>query len=864
MRWYGLQNKIFILVVGLFSLVLAVTLLSIYNAAKNQAEQQLQRQLDVGEKVVTEKLMLIQGHLNNSLSTISKDWALRKAIGEEQEAISINAILQNHSDRVSSELVWLFSPRLELITQTGEEIGLTLSKNQAQDLVKQKGVRLMSFNSRHYMMAIAPVRAPRIIGWLVIGQELDSKTLQDLMDLTSLHISLVTSKNGVVEHSLSASKFAQHLSDNIKEQNLQKMSSTSLLMTLEVENLTLATHPFKISSNHNTDYYIFLHENADAVLAPLNAFLVEVIPWFLLGVLLAVLGSWLIARGITRPVSRLLTVTQKVAGGEYQGDISVEDSGELGELAREFNHMQHAVQQREVKIKAQNEELAKASQVEYEAAIAKQEKQLAEAATKAKSQFLANMSHEIRTPLNSIIGYSEMLDDRALTEDDKRQAAHTINVCGKHLLGIVNNVLDVSKIEANKVELEWLDTDIVEITQEIKTIVQQAAESKNIVIKLDYYLPLPQHFLTDPTRLKQSLVNLANNAIKFTEKGRVTLASRWSEDQQELVFDVTDTGIGMTQEQQSRLFSAFSQADQSTTRQHGGTGLGLFISKEFTELMGGSIKLTSTPGKGSTFSICLPFKATGNDVLIQNEIALQNIVQASDKSKLTVPQLKGRILCADDNDDNLRLANYLIAKTGACLEMVSDGEAAFESAMVDDFDLILMDMQMPKMSGTEATEILKGAGCATPIIMLTANIDGQSRVAIDESGADGYFPKPIDTEKFYQMLAEHLPATDSPVDTHQIQIDPLELAALKQQFQAGLTDYVSKLTPKPASNLDEYDLHAVKSICHQLKGNASLYGFDKLGEMAKATESDILDGKSNAQLQDSVARLVTQLKAAML
>ena len=165
-----LQNKIFVLVTGLFSLVLLVTLSSIYNAAKNQAEQQLLRQLNVGEKVVTEKLMLVQEHLDTSLSTISKDWALRKAIGENQEAQSTNIILQNHSDRVGSNLIWLFSPKLQLITQTGEEIGLSFSQQEAKELRKQDGIRIMSFNGRHYLMAIQPVRAPRIIGWLVIGR----------------------------------------------------------------------------------------------------------------------------------------------------------------------------------------------------------------------------------------------------------------------------------------------------------------------------------------------------------------------------------------------------------------------------------------------------------------------------------------------------------------------------------------------------------------------------------------------------------------------------------------------------------------------------------------------------------------------
>lgn len=869
MRWNGLQNKIFILVIGLFSLVLLVTLFSIFNAAKNQAQQQLQRQLNVGQKVVTEKLTLLQEHLNTSLSTISKDWALRKAVGEQQEDLSINAILQNHSDRVGSNLVWLFSPQLQLVTQTGEEIGLTLSREDVQILGKQQGVRLMSFNNRHYLMAIEPIRAPRIIGWLVIGQELDETILNNLVELTSLQISLVTRQNDRIEHSVSASAFAPVLNNQLKSEHLSKSEdSSSLLMTLALNNLTLATHPFIISENGTTEYFIFLHENADAVLAPLNAFLFEVIPWFVLGVLLAILGSYAIARGITKPVASLLAVTRKVAGGEYQGAIAVEDSGELGDLAREFNHMQNAVKDREEMIKAQSEELAKASQAKYEAAIAKQEKQVAEAATKAKSQFLANMSHEIRTPLNSIIGYSEMLDDKHLAMQEKHQAAHTINVCGKHLLSIVNNVLDVSKIEANKIELEWLDTQIIAFSQEIKTIVEQAAKSKGIALNLEYQLPLPQQFETDPTRLKQCLVNLANNAIKFTEEGQVTLKTGWSTDKQKLFFDVIDTGIGMNEQQQARLFSAFSQADQSTTRQHGGTGLGLFISKEFAELMGGEIKLKSQPGKGSTFSVVLPFRATADTAILEQQQDLDAAKVANEQGALRIPQLNGRILCADDNDDNLRLADYLISKTGVQLDMVSDGEQAFEKAMEEDFDLILMDMQMPKMSGTEATEVLKGAGCAATIIMMTANVDAESRQAIDDCGADGYFPKPIDTGNFYQLLSKYLPAkeeennqTDSKEEKKSFSLDMSAMAKLKTHFQQGLQKYIDQLNQ--ASNQENIDKPLVKSVCHQLKGNAPLYGFNQVGEMAKLTEANIVEAKSDAEISDSIDKLVSAVKTAM-
>lgn len=857
MRWCGLQNKIFILVIGLFSLVLLLTFFSIFTAAKNQSELQLQTRLTVGQKVVIDKLSLSQTHLDANLSTVAKDWGLRKAVGDQQDSASIIAILNNHGRRIESDLVWLFDPALNIVTQTNEDARVSLNREQVRFLRGSSGLKIMTFNQRHYLMSLAPIRAPRIIGWLLIGQKIDQSLLRRLSELTALHISLfAVNDTQNIEHVLSHSDFHQQIINGLQTQHL--MSDTGnheAVQVIAVDDISMAILPFQLASNDANKYYILLHENADSVLASFNTFFVDVIPYFLLGVLLAVLGSYAIARGITRPVDALLSAVQRVSGGHYSETIAIKDKGELGELASEFASMQVAVMERENKIKSQGEELARASQIKYEAAIAKQEKKVAEAATKAKSQFLANMSHEIRTPLNSIIGYSEMLNDDDLEETQKNTAAQTINVCGKHLLNIINDILDVSKIEANKIELEWLDTDVIAFAQEIKTIVHQAAQKKQIEMVVDYQLPLPEQFKIDPTRLKQALVNLCNNAIKFTEHGSVTLKLTFSPDQKTLSFDVIDTGIGMSIEQQSRLFSAFSQADQSTTRQHGGTGLGLFISKQFTEMMGGTITISSEEGKGSTFTLVVPYKEAGDINVIDSASKLNQLVENKSKDTIEVPQLSGHILCADDNADNLRLAEYLIGKTGAQLTLVSDGEQAFEEAMINDFDLILMDMQMPIMSGTEATELLKGAGCPSPIVMLTANVDSASRNEIIEAGADGYFAKPIDTQKFYGMLCEYISLSgDEPVA---ILDNNEEIATLKAQFVAGLADYQDQLH----SVLENENWSLAKSLCHQLKGNAGLYGFEQLVNTARDAENLIIESSDKTK-KDGIVKLIIEVTKA--
>ncbi len=864
MPWSGLQSKIFILVISLFSLVLFVTLFSIYSAAKKQAEQQLQASLQVGEKVIANKLELNQSYLESSLETIAKDWALRRAIGEQQDNDSLLAIINNHANRVDSDLVWLFDPKLNLIAKSGELTGSALVPDTIKQLRRQQGIKIMTFAERHYLMAVEPVRAPRVIGWLLIAKEVDGMVLQELGELTQLHISLVQAGQTGIAHILSFSDYGQALRQTLARDHLGASNPDTGLHTLSLPMAMLAINPVLLTHSGTGDYYLLLHENADAVLAPINQFFYDVIPYFLLGVGLAVLGSLAIARGITRPVATLLELAKRVASGNYQEKIRVVDKGELGELATEFCHMQEAVMAREGKIKQQSQELAKASQIKYEAAIARQEKQIAEAATKAKSQFLANMSHEIRTPLNAIIGYSEMLEDEQLSDREKLNASRTVNVCGQHLLSVVNNVLDVSKIEAGKIELEWLETGMVELLEGIKAMVEHAASAKGIAMQLDYQLPLPSEFLADPTRLRQALVNLCNNAIKFTEEGSVTLSASCQDGQ--LQFAIRDTGIGISQAQQEKLFAAFSQADQSTTRQYGGTGLGLFISKEFAELLGGHISVSSALGTGSTFTITMPLKPTQATEWLAQESQVQSETQG--KKRHSVPLLQGHILCADDNADNLRLAEYLIAKTGVELSTVEDGEAAVEAALTTDFDLILMDMQMPKMGGVEATDMLKSAGCIAPIIMLTANVDSDSREQITACGADGYFAKPIDTGKFYQMLQQYLPDSGLPGEdlasfsssgdgeqqACNAMIDEQAMGELKQSFVAGLDSYLADLD----TALQLQDWQQIKSICHQLKGNAPVYGFNELGNLAKAIEANIASGANKVEA-DSIKPLLTEI-----
>ena len=395
----------------------------------------------------------------------------------------------------------------------------------------------------------------------------------------------------------------------------------------------------------------------------------------------------------------------------------------------------------------------------------------AEAANRAKSEFLANMSHEIRTPMTAILGFADVLLGR-VEEPDDVEAVATIKRNGEHLLEIINDILDLSKIEAGKLEVEQVACSPVELVADVASLMRVRAEAKNIALKTDYVGSIPQSIRTDPTRLRQILVNLLGNAIKFTEVGQVRLVTRLlagDDVPPRMQFEVIDTGVGMTEEQLARLFQPFTQGDSSTTRKFGGTGLGLTISKRLAVILGGSIAVSSTSGKGSTFSVTV---ATGPldgvpmlDRPTEAALASRQSVRAAVQSRA---KLDCRILLAEDGPDNQRLISFILEKNGAEVVIAENGRVAVEQALAhlpgrgqrydgeqEPFDVILMDMQMPLTDGYEATRQLRGAGYKGPIIALTAHAMKDDRRKCLEAGCDDYLAKPIDREELLALVARH-------------------------------------------------------------------------------------------------------------
>ncbi len=402
----------------------------------------------------------------------------------------------------------------------------------------------------------------------------------------------------------------------------------------------------------------------------------------------------------------------------------------------------------------------------------------AEAASKSKSEFLANMSHEIRTPMTAILGYADLLAEYLLesqAEERTIEYVQTIKRNGDHLLSIINDILDISKIEADKMTIEQLAVSPATVVREVMTLMNVKAQAKGIQLETYASTATPNMILTDPTRLRQILVNLVGNAIKFTEVGAVkVIMYMHSTSPNQLCFDVQDTGIGLSDQQMERLFQAFEQADSSMTRKFGGTGLGLRISKRLAMMLGGDISVTSCIGKGSVFSVAIATGEVEGSVMLNADAANQILAggglaippKPPATTALARPQLDGlRILLAEDGPDNQRLITFLLRKAGAEVKLAENGKLAVEALTKDatttgplldppPFDLILMDMQMPILDGYEATRLLASKGCTIPILALTAHAMSAELDKCLDAGCVFRLTKPIDRTVLIDICEE--------------------------------------------------------------------------------------------------------------
>lgn len=381
----------------------------------------------------------------------------------------------------------------------------------------------------------------------------------------------------------------------------------------------------------------------------------------------------------------------------------------------------------------------------------------AQAAAMAKSAFLANMSHELRTPMTAIIGFADLLADPAQTQSDRESAVETIRRNSEHLLSVINDVLDISKFEAGRMTLDPRPVSLVQVVEDTATLLRLKAQERGLAIETSYGFPLPSRFIADAGKVRQVLLNIVGNAVKFTETGfvRISLQHQASDEPGHSIVRlvVSDSGIGMSPEQIEKVFIPFVQGDHSTSARFGGTGLGLSIARQIAQLMGGDITVQSTPDRGSTFTILLRLEA---DLTVPAVKTLSDALAAahSDAHRrqasllFSTKPLHCRILVAEDGPDNQRLIAYHLKRSGATVEFAENGRIALDKALNardrnEPFDLILMDMQMPELDGYAASAMIRRHAFYTPIIALTAHAMSGDREKCLESGCDDYLTKPI-------------------------------------------------------------------------------------------------------------------------
>ena len=380
--------------------------------------------------------------------------------------------------------------------------------------------------------------------------------------------------------------------------------------------------------------------------------------------------------------------------------------------------------------------------VELRTAELAQAREAADSASAAKSVFLANMSHEIRTPMTAILGFADILSDPGQRREEREACVETIRRQGEHLLAVINDILDLSKIEAGKLTVERVACAPGSVLQDVAALLRGRAEAKGITLDVASG-GLPSEVHTDATRLRQILINLVGNAIKFTESGGVRVEARVVSPDR-LLIEVADTGLGMTEEQLGRLFQPFTQADSSTTRRYGGTGLGLAISHRLAGLLGGDLTARSAPGAGTTFAVTIDTRPPAGR-------ATEPQPPARASGGVPLPRLEGRVLLAEDGPDNRRLFTHILERAGATVTVADNGRAALELARGGGFDLLILDMQMPELDGYSVARRLRASGSALPVIALTAHAMTGDRERCLEAGCDAFATKPIDRRALLEL-----------------------------------------------------------------------------------------------------------------
>ncbi|KZN36582.1 histidine kinase [Pseudoalteromonas luteoviolacea NCIMB 1944] len=467
-------------------------------------------------------------------------------------------------------------------------------------------------------------------------------------------------------------------------------------------------------------------------------------------------------------------------------------------------------------------------------------------ASEAKSRFLANMSHEIRTPMTSIIGYADGIILGDIKPHERNHAITVILQNSRHVLGLINDILDMSKIEANRLEVELIEANLFQSIAHVESLLGKQIRDKGLEFELNYQFPLPDFVVIDPTRLRQILLNLTSNALKFTSVGKISIEVSCKDER--LFISVKDTGIGMTSEEQKELFSAFYQADSSTTRKYGGTGLGLNISKSLAQKLDGDIEVESEVGSGTSFTLSLSLFTTERTKWVTSfeDIHHQGDVYVQSNHELDSEDLKGEVLLAEDHSDNCRLITRILERMGLNVTAVENGQLAVQAVLDNEFDLILMDIQMPVMDGEQAFNFIQATGCTAPVIALTANTMSHEVERYIKLGFTDHLAKPIDRAQFAKKISHYL----NIIVDDELSLPDEEFKQLKMQYIDGLHEQLVQLQ----NQLKYKDYEGLARSIHALKGTSAMFDCHEIYQTV--SQIDLLLKQENWQdVEKVLARL---------
>jgi PAS domain S-box-containing protein len=487
-------------------------------------------------------------------------------------------------------------------------------------------------------------------------------------------------------------------------------------------------------------------------------------------------------------------------------------------------------------------------------------KQAAEAAMHDKSRFLANMSHEIRTPLTAILGFAEALRNEDSRSPDEQYCLDAILNNGQHLLEVINDILDLSKIDAGALTIDTSSCELFDLIEEVRTMFAPRIAEKALSFTVAYEWPIPKCITTDPLRLKQVLINLLSNAIKFTDNGWIDIRVRFDSLTKQLYFTVSDSGIGMTNDQMQKLFRPFSQANESINRKYGGTGLGLTISQTLVHALGGRIEASSHLGQGSHFSFFIkPELSPSVEMLTSTPISRQRKI--SERGPL--PRLSGQVLFADDAFDNRRLVQFLLKKVGVEPVLVEDGKQAIDAAIQRAFDLIILDVQMPTMDGLSAARILRSSGIRTPIVALSAGTMSNDVFKAIEAGCSMHLAKPFTSEAFFNMVTRFLKSESTTTsETNVIVSDRLDFDPEMVPLVIDFTGRLPLRLQELSGTLETGNIQSLESLAHKLKGSAGLYGYPQVSEIAARLEIAAMESNIKAA-QEALTTLTLTIEGVM-